>query len=310
MRSQPEPRWTSAHLAALATAAIPGLEVVGTTGPPVVAGAVEVAGVRDAAGNTWVVRAPRDDAAGAALLAEAALLRALADEDLGFALAVPVGSVAIDDGARAVIHRALPGQELELGTLRPGPGLAASLGTALARLHELGWEAVEEAGLPVYDAEEVRTRLLTELDSMAATGRVPSLLLRRWEAQLEDIPAWRFRPTAVHGDLAGERVLVEGDAVVAMAEFGSAHVGDPASDLAWLVASAPEDALESVLEAYALGRAEGGEAAVLARAQLHSELALGRWLLHGIRTGQEPIAREAEVMLNELATAIIEAGER
>lgn len=307
MSAQPTPRWSASFLAAVATAAVPGLEVVATRHPRYVTEHVEVTGVLDSAGRTWVVRAPRDAATGAALAAEAALLAELAQEDLPFAVARPVGGAMLDDGTRAVVQEDLPGRPLAVAGLRPGPGVAASLGGALAALHEVGWSAVERAGLPVYDAEAARTRLLAELDAMAQTGRVPAVLLRRWEEQLEDVRMWRFRPALVHGDLAGERVLVDGDAVVAIEDFSSAHVGDPATDLAWLVAAAPEDALESVLEAYSLGRTEGGEGAVVWRAQLLSELALGRWLLHGLRAGEDRVVAEAQEMLAGLAVAVEES---
>lgn len=301
------PRWSAAHLAALAVAAVPGLEVVATRRPRNVTEQLETTGVLDADGGAWLVRAPRDAAAGAELAAEAALLEVVAREDLPFAVATPVGFADVGDpgsATRAVVTRLLPGRALDVARLHPGPGLAASLGSALAALHELPWDAVEAAGLPILDAEGVRSRHLTELDAMAATGRVPSVLLRRWEAQLEDVRLWRFRPVLVHGDLSGERVLVEQERVSAIESFASAHVGDPATDLAWLVAAAPEDALESVLESYALGRTEGGEGAVVARAQLVSELALGRWLLFGLRAGQADVVRDAEAMLADLAEAV------
>lgn len=300
----PTARWSPAFLAALATAAVPGLDAVAITHPRTLTPAVETVGVRDATGALYVVRAPRDDAAGAGLMAEAALLRALADEELPFEVALPLGSVAIPDGPRAVVHRALEGEELDVVALLPGPGVAASLGEAIAALHERGWDAVSEAGLPVFDAEEVRTRLIAELDAMAESGRIPVVLLRRWESALENIPLWRFRATAVHGDLAGDRIRVSGEVVTAIEAFAEAHVGDPALDLAWLVASAPEDGLESVLESYLHHRDIGGDPGLLERAQLHSELALGRWLLHGIRLGDAAIIEEAEAMLADLAAAV------
>ena len=70
------------------------------------------------------------------------LLRILSRENLPFALAVPAGFATLEDGGPAVIHRALPGRELDLATLRPGPGLAASLGTSIAALHEVSVDAV------------------------------------------------------------------------------------------------------------------------------------------------------------------------
>ncbi len=66
----------------------------------------------------------------------------------------------------------------------------------------------DEAGPPVYDAETCRTRHLADLDRGAATGHVPTALLSRWERALEDVSAWRFAPTPVHGDLSGGRFLV------------------------------------------------------------------------------------------------------
>ncbi|TNU76008.1 aminoglycoside phosphotransferase [Miniimonas arenae] len=300
--STPTPRWSTSYLAALAVAAVPGLDAVATRHPRTVTEHLEVTGVLDSAGRAWVVRAPRDDATGAALALESALLAALEREDLPFDLARTAGWVELDDGGRAVVQTALPGRPLVLAALHAGPGVAADLGAALAALHRVPLDTVSDL-VPVYDAEACRTRLLAELDALAATGRVPAVLLRRWEHALEDVALWRFSTTFVHGDLASDRVLVEGEEVVALEDFAQAHVGDPAVDLAWLVAAAPEDALESVLEAYALGAPEG-DAHALDRAQLLSELALGRWLQHGLRVSEPQVVAEAEEMLADLAEAV------
>lgn len=304
------PRWSAPFLAALATAAVPGLEPVATRQPRVVTARIETTGVLAADGGSWVVRAPRDAATGAALLAEAELLRTLARAGLPFGLAIPVGIVPIDDddgGGPAVVYRALPGRDLDLPSLPAGPGLAAALGAAIASLHDVSPDDVATLNLPSYDAGECRTRLLAELDEMAASRHVPPVLLRRWEEALEDVRTWRFRPTLVHGDLASDRVLVESGRVTGLLDFTSAHVGDPALDLGWLVAAAPEDALESVVEAYDLRRAAGSDAQLLVRAQLYSELALSRWLLHGLRVEDPVVVRDARDMLAELAEAVAEA---
>lgn len=283
---------------------MPGLDVVATRHPRSVTDREEITGVQDAQGRHWVVRAPRDSAAGAALLAEGALLNALERYELPFAVAVPAGWSEIPEVGRAVVHRDLPGRPLQLHTLEPGPGLAASLGSALAALHELDPGIADEAGLTIFDAAQCRSRLLVELDELAGTGRVPAVLLRRWEEMLEDVAAWRFRPTLVHGELDSDCVLVDGERVTALTGFTAAHIGDPALDLAWLVAAAPEDALESVLEAYDMARTEGGAGHLVLRAQLMSELALGRWLLHGLRRSDETVVAEAAAMLADLADAV------
>lgn len=303
----PTPPRSAVFLAALAAAAIPGLDVVATRHPRGVEETVEYTGVLDSSGRSWVVRAPRTVAAGAALEAEWALLAALADADgeraLPFEFARPTGFADLDEGGRAVVHPDLPGRDLPLHELAGGPGLSAHLGECLAALHEVDTAIVSDT-VPVYTAQECRTRLLAELDVMAQTGRIAPEVLKRWEDALEDVRAWRFAPTFVHGDLAPERVLCDRDRVLALTDFTAAHVGDPAVDLAWLIAAAPEDAVESVLEAYALHRGEGAEQMVLPRAQLLSELALGRWLLHGLRLGDALVTDEAEAMLADLAIAV------
>lgn len=292
-------------LAALATAAIPGLDVVATRAPQHDGTDFAVTGVLDSGGRHWVVRSPLHPAAGAALEGEVAFLDRLAeavdDGVLPFDVPRPAGFAALPEGGRAMVYRELQGRPLDVTTLRPGPGLAASIGRALAAVHELPAATVDAAGLPVYDAESYRTRRLSELDAAAASGYVPAVLMRRWERALEDVSLWRFRATPVHGDLAAEHVLVANDEVRGIVDWSEAHVGDPAEDLAWLVAAAPERALDAVLESYSLARTERGDDHLLERATLVSELALARWLLHGVRTGDREVVDDAAQMLAELA---------
>ncbi|MDD9205812.1 phosphotransferase, partial [Georgenia sp. 10Sc9-8] len=240
---------TPLALAALATSAIPGLEVVGVRGSQRASGDVQTAEIVDATGWHWVVRCPVSAAAGAAMEAERALLQNLAaavdEERLPFAVPRPAGDVELPEGGRAVVVPALAGRPLDLEQLGPGPGLSAGLGRAVAALHELPPEVVADAGLPVYDADSYRARCLAEVDEVARTGHVPAVLLERWEQALENVALWRFRTTPVHGDLHPESILVSGTEVTAMTTFTSAHVGDPAEDLAWLMASAPLDALDA-----------------------------------------------------------------
>jgi macrolide phosphotransferase len=292
-------------LAALATAAIPGLDVVATRAPQHDGADFAVTGVMDSGGRRWVVRCPVHAAAGAALEGEVALLERLCDAvddgDLPFAVPRPAGFAPLPDGGRAMVYRELVGRPLDLENLRPGPHLAAEIGRAIAAIHELPIAVIESAGLPVYDAESYRLRRLAELDEAARTGYVPAVLLRRWEKALENVALWRFRATPVHGDLAADHVLVANDEVRAVLDWSEARVADPADDLAWLVAGAPENALDSVLEAYSLARTERGDDHLVERATLAGELALARWLLHGVRVGDRTVVDDAAQMLADLA---------
>ncbi len=291
-------------LAALATVAIPGFDACDVRASGAAGGDYDVAVVTDGSRKHWVVRAPQTAAAGAALEAEIVLLGAVAQEvDAGrlpFDVPRPAGFAPLDEGGRVVVHPQLPGRPLELDQLRPGPGLAASLGRALGSLHELPASVIENAGLPVYDAAEYRARRLAEVDEAARTGRVPATLLRRWEERLEDVSMWRFSPTVVHGDLSSEHVLAADGDVTALLAWGEAKVADPADDLSWLLVAATQEVVDSVMEAYQLRRTELTDPHLADRALLAGELALARWLLYGVRTGDDDVVADAVQMLDEL----------
>ena len=292
-------------LAALASAAVLDLEPVGarTLGTAGEAEDVDVAEVTDTQDRRWVVRAPRTSAAAALLEQEWRFLGALT-ELLPFVVPQVAGTVELPDGGRAGVQPALEGARIDLASLAPGPGLAAALGRALAAVHDLPISVAEAAELPTYTATEYRRRRLAELDRAAATGHVPPGLLARWERALEEAGAWRFTPCVVHGDLAAESVLVRGAEIAAIVDWGQARVADPADDLSWLVAGAPAAATESVLEAYAHHRRDAPDRDLLRRARLSGELAVARWLLHGVTSGAESVVADADAMLGELEDAL------
>ncbi len=267
-------------LAALASAAVPGLDPASVEALPSEQGQLfDVAFVQDTQHRRWVVRAPRTQAAGAQMDVTVALLGLLARR-LPFSVPTPKGFAPLKEGGRAAVYPYLPGRTIDFARLPAGPGLAAELGRAIAALHNADHAIFEEAGLPAYDADTYRTRRLSELDRAAASGHVPTSLLSRWERQLEDVTLWRFAPTPTHGDLSGDQVLVvfddEEDAASAhvrgVTGWEDAKVADPADDLAALVGEAPRASFETVLEAYAHARVERPDAHLETRARLAAEM--------------------------------------
>jgi hypothetical protein len=270
------------YLAALASAAVPGLDPASVEALPSEPGQLfDVAFVQDTQHRRWVVRAPRTQAAGAQMDVTVALLGLLARR-LPFAVPTPKGFAQLKEGGRAAVYPYLPGQNISFKALPPGPGLAAELGRTIAHLHNADHQIFDEAGLPAYDPDTYRTRRLAELDRAAATGHVPTALLARWERSLEDVSLWRFAPTPTHGDLTGDQVLAvfddEQDAstgrVRALTGWEDAKVADPADDFASVVWQAPPEAFETVMEAYAHTRVERPDKNLERRARLAAELRL------------------------------------
>jgi len=299
-------------LAALASVAVPGLDVYDVLRSPHSDTDFDVVVVKDATGKRWIVRAPRRAAAGAALEAEVGLLQALAKAHDGhlidFEVPRPVGAATLtgDDSGRAVVYTEVGGAALALAQLEPGPGLTASVGRVLAQIHELPPSLVEDLGLPSYSADEYRARRMAELDAGIETGLVPPRLADRWERQLENVAWWRFEPTVTHGDLGEHQVLVREGVVAGVTDWMDARVADPADDFAWLAASAPDDVFESIFESYTMHRRELRDPHLSDRARLASELALLRWLMYGVRTDNAPVVADGQAMLADLEALLFE----
>jgi aminoglycoside phosphotransferase (APT) family kinase protein len=290
-------------LAALASAAIRGLEPVQVRLLEASADDVDAAVIEDSLKRHWVVRAPRNSAAGVRLDKESQLISQLMSW-LPFGLPQVEGTAPLRTGGRAVVHRQLTGHPIRPLELLHRPGLAAAFGRAVAAVHDLPVRLIEEAGLPVYTAEEYRFRRLAEVDRAASTGQVPNRLLTRWERAVEEVGAWRFVPCCVHGDLAGENVLAKAETVTGVVEWSQARVADPADDLAWLSIGTTEPALDGVLAAYTAARRKAPDSALRRRARLSGEFALARWLMHGVNTGDRAIVADAVQMLADLDAVV------
>ena len=85
--------------------------------------------------------------------------------------------------------------------------------------------------------------------------------------------------------------------------FGQAKVADPALDLSPFL-SLPERAYASAIDSYENTRDLELDDAMYTRMLLMSELAIPRWLMHGIRTHNPDVETEAHGMLDELARQI------
>jgi len=295
-----------AFLAALASSAVPGLDPVSVQGAVTEPGHYhEVAFVTDTQHRKWVVRAPLTPAAGAQMDTTVALLQ-LIGRRLPFSVPAPRGFVAVPEG-RAVVYPHLPGRPVDFASLPAGPGLAAEVGRAIAAVHNIDRAVFDEAGLPIYAADEYRTRRLADLDRAAATGHVPTALLSRWERALEEVSIWRFAPTPVHGGLTGEQVLVAFESddassgrVRGITGWDDAKVADPAEDLATLISACTPEAFESVLEAYAHSRVERPDRHLRRRARLASELRVLGALLSAVSAGERDLVTARVADLREL----------
>jgi aminoglycoside phosphotransferase (APT) family kinase protein len=299
------------ELAAVATAAVPGLTPTAVSSAPDDPADFDSALLLDSEGKRWRVRSPRHAEASARLETEFLVLRAFAPAiraELPFLMPTVAGSVRLGS-LTTFVYSHLAGSTRSVEDLTAGPAeLAREIGVALAAIHDLPQQLVSNADLPSYTPNEFRQRRLNELDQAATTGKIPSALLLRWEHAMEDVSLWRFNPCVVHGDLHEDNLLVDGRRVTAVTGWTDLRIGDPADDFAWLVASNEQDFVDAVLAGYTAGRRDTPDAHLLRRAALSAEFALAQYLVKGIAAGDDAMVAEAEDMLETLAADIAEHG--
>lgn len=299
------------ELAAIATAAVPGLTPTAVSSAPDDPADFDAALLLDSEGKRWRVRSPRHAEASARLETEFLVLRAFAPAvraELPFLMPTVAGSVRLGT-LSTFVYSHLSGTTRSVEELTSGPeSLAREIGSALAAIHDLPRALVSNADLPSYTPNEFRQRRLNELDQAATTGKIPAALLRRWEHAMEDVSLWRFNPSVVHGDLHEDNLLVEAGRVTAVTGWTDLRIGDPADDFAWLVASNEQDFVDAVLKAYTASRRDAPDQHLLRRAALSAEFALAQYLVKGLAAGDQAMVSEAEGMLESLASDIAEFG--
>jgi len=293
-------------LAALATAAVPGLEVRGarahTRRSHAAFDAVELLTADD---RHLIIRVPRSQSAESEQSADLVALRGMSPgirSRLAFRVPIFVGQAPIDD-TRAVVTEFIPGAVLGADELTAHNRLATSVGLAIAAIHSLPTGFIADAGLPRQTADQSRDAVVELVGRAADTGHLPAAILRRWEEATDDAALWRFRPTVVNGALTADSILVEGDTVSGVLGWASLAESDPARDLHWLLTSRGQ-AAEAALGAYVGARNGGADSHLPQRALLYGELELARWLLHGVDAHDEAIIEDAVGLLDGLVESV------
>jgi aminoglycoside phosphotransferase (APT) family kinase protein len=293
-------------LAALATSAVAGLDVAQTASFGGAGDAdYDSALLTGRDGKHWIVRLPRTQQAEATQSADLVALRALSAgirARLPFA-ASTYGGQTPHSGTRAVVYEFIYGDKITLAHLDgTSDGLTASIGRAIASIHNLPTSFVADAGLPILGSLECLRSAVTVMDRAAATGLVPMPLLTRWEKATEDSALWQFQPTVINNALSADSFLVSGDDVTGLLGWQDLRVGDPARDLAWLLGAHGENVSDVAFDAYASVRP--GDRQVTQRAVLYAELEIAKWLLHGTQEHSTEIVDDAVEMLAGLVDSV------
>jgi len=291
-------------LAALAKAAVPHLNFVDVKGlSSGTNGAFDTALLTATSGEHYVVRIANSQTAGAEQEVELRALKTLTKVDrmrLPFKITNLVGEAKDEKGNRALVFEFIYGNQTDITTVGADTALSSSIAKAIAAIHNLDTAIIEDAHLATFEPIEIVRGRVAELDRFAATGKVPSVLLSRWEQALEDTSLFRFKPTVIHGGLNGETLLTLDDQVSGVLGWSTLRVSDPAEDFAWILGSGIHELAESIIDTYRMSHNHVDDALRL-RATLYSEFEFARWLMFGIAKKNQEIIDEAVLMLDGLA---------
>ena len=254
----------------------------------------------DESANSFELKVPSSPNGERDLAVELRVLKVLAPHSAAFPFDLPhkIGESIDQDGTKALLFTLLGGSEPDLSRLNPGV-FSSSLAQALAAIHSLPPAVVRDAGLPDFDSASILNAKVEELDRIAATGKVPSELLSRWEQALEDVALFRFHPTVVHGSINSDSLLLSGQQVVGITGWSNLKVSDPAEDFSWLLTGGLPATVDDVFLNYRAAR-QGSDENLMQRAALYSELSIGNWLVYCIQNADSQSIEDAEAIVDDL----------
>jgi aminoglycoside phosphotransferase len=205
------------------------------------------------------------------------------------------------DSRRIVVTEETSGTPLS--RLKDARVAIPSLASAIAAIHSLPASIVTRNIIPATTSLDSLRDAAGIIDRAHQTTKVPSALLDRWDAAIEDAGMWQFTPTITHGNLDFDAVLVDGATVSGVINWAGARVADPADDLWRVFARFSADDAAEFMNIYAAERPTN-DRRLAHRARFASELDVARWLIHGTDSNDDGIVADAVVMLNDLLTAV------
>ncbi|WP_169275306.1 phosphotransferase [Bifidobacterium moraviense] len=250
-------------LAALASAAAPGLTVTGVrdgagTGDADAALGIRNAVIQDGTGHLYDVVAADGDKARTLLKRRVKAARTLAEAKepagLSFGIERVLKFVAGDEehsptgGTALLIMQHVEGVAKPLETLTTDE--CSSVGTAIGAIHRLRGTFLTDAKYPSYSTEQIHAQLIAWIARLKQAGHVPPEITSSWSRVVETEGLWDFATCPVHGGFDDGDLLFSGSGLTAVHHWQSMQINDPARDLAWIFGKLDETHRNAVIAAY------------------------------------------------------------
>ena len=255
--------------------------------------------------DEWVFRFPRREIAVGLLQVEMSLLPMVASK---LPLPVPVPTMLGRPEDRFpwpfAGYRLLPGRTACAANLDDAARIAAAapIASFLAALHAVNRDQAAQAGAPPdtlrrLDVTHRAQQIAERIEQCRGAGILDDV--QPWLAVVDEVPSgWSpGSSTLVHGDLYARHLLVDDDSQpCGVIDWGDAHLGDPAIDLAIAHGFLPPSAHAVFRDVY--GPVDDDTWRMARFKALHSALMI---LVYGHDTGDEDLLSEGRTALRHLA---------
>lgn len=193
-------------------------------------------------GGEYVIRCPMGEDGAEGIAREAAVLPELAG-----ALTLPIpgfrytAANPLGPGTYC-LYPAVPGQSLsaEQWRVRGLPEvdeIARQIAEFIDETHAFPAHRAERLGVEVRDMREDYAEDLELVVADVAPRLDPAVsgaLLRAWGEYLSDDANFDYRPVLIHADVSTDHLLVTGERITGVIDFGDLQIGDPDYDLLYL----------------------------------------------------------------------------
>lgn len=134
---------------------------------------------------------------------------------------------------------------------RNSDAFVASLGSALAALHQIPVQQAVVAGLKNSSPEDLRRQVARDIEVVNNSFSIDPSLKQRWANWLNDDTSWPNFTVVVHGDLYAGHLLVNSeDAITGLIDWTEAEISDPSIDFTSHLLLFGEGGLESLIHYY------------------------------------------------------------
>jgi macrolide phosphotransferase len=209
----------------------------------------------DRSGTPWVLRIPRRADVIKKIHRESRTLELLRRQ---VPFAVPDWRIVSDElvayprlNDPTAIHIEASSGEVIWNIDRNTDGFVASLGSALAALHQIPAEQAVQAGLKNSSPDDLRRQVARDIEVVNGSFGIDPGLKQRWADWLNDDTSWPDFTVVVHVDLYAGHLLVNSqDTVTGMIDWTEAEISDPSIDFTSHLLLFGEGGLESLIHHY------------------------------------------------------------